>query len=56
MKKFIIKSDETDQDVEFIVPSQHTLAQVLEHFTIFLRSCNYEFDGYVTILPYDDWK
>jgi hypothetical protein len=56
MKKFIIKSEEAGQDVEFVIPEQHTLGQILEHFTIFLRSCNYKFDGFVTIIPYDDWK
>ena len=55
MKKFIIKSDD-EQDVEFIVPEQHSLAQVLEQLTIFLRSCGYKFEGRVSVIPYDDWK
>jgi hypothetical protein len=56
MKKFIIKGGETEQDVEFVIPEQFTLGQILEHITIFLRSCGFKFDGHVTIIPYDDWK
>lgn len=53
MKRFIIQGCE---EIEFVVPEHMTLSQILEHFTIFLRSCGYKFDGYATILPVDDWK
>jgi len=60
MKKFILKGNNSqfvdDVDVEFVIPDHHTLEQVLEQFTLFLKASGYVFDGYCDILEHDDLK
>jgi hypothetical protein len=56
MKSFVIKSNQEEDPVEYVIPAYKDVNQVLEHFTLFLKACGYEFDGCCDIIDYDDGK
>ena len=50
-KKFTVLVDESDNvDVEFTLPPHLNLTEVLDQFTLFLKSCGFYFDGKVDIV------
>jgi hypothetical protein len=59
MKRFTIRSnkDKQETEVDFNLHPDTDLRDVLDSFTLFLKTCGYNLDGqYISTIYYDDLK